>query len=385
MSRDHITNVDDVNSLMKPLPRVSIDGTTFLVDEEKPVALVKRPGQPDVFHTWPGLEMGILSPYVRLLEGPDALWVCYSWGNDGEHDDFPALNEVSRTALVRLGIDGSMGVLTIDDASIVGATSHGIWTSSRTNEELDDDYRGGELPAEWSMPTTVQVHTPGLETRSIQIDRYVTTVREESSGLVIFVNPSPPLALPDHHGSISYHYRCTAVELGHLSELPREIHFRDFVPRGWGPEVSAKRLGLEYDPWETPAKVDTVDLANVEGTAWTMAVLTYEQIDNAVEAIAREFRNADHYWNTDHGTTIPLSDGLSHTEVNVVGNWPHTKVVVTFNYPDYLGVRLRRTLRVFDDAGRVQLNQYASIHLMEDLDTHDLPQLTEARGGFLDI
>lgn len=132
-------------------------------------------------------------------------------------------------------------------------------------------------------------------------------------------------------------------------------------------------------------KVETVDLANVEGTAWKMAVLTYEQIDNAVEAIAREFRNADHYWNTDHGTTIPLSDGLSHTEVNVVGNWPHTKVVVTSNYPDYLGVRLRRTLPVFDDAGRVQLNPYASIHLMEDLDTNDLPQLTEARDGFLDI
>ncbi|PQZ93644.1 hypothetical protein CQ018_08245 [Arthrobacter sp. MYb227] len=385
MTCDEADIVDDVSTLMKPLPRVTIDGTTFLVDEEKPVALVQRSGKPDVFHTWPALEMGILAPYLRLFEGPDALWVCYSWASDGEHDDFAALNEDSGVAVVRLGIDGSMGILTLDDASIAGATAQGLWTSSRSTEELDDDYRGDELPAEWCTPTTLQVHAPGIETRSLQIDRYVVAVREESSGLVIFVNPSPPLALPDHHGGMSYHYRCTALELGHLSELPQEIRFRDFVPRGWGPELSAKRLGLEYDPWGTPTEDAIVDLSNIEDTAWKKAVLSQEQIDGAVEAIARQFRDADHYWNTENGTTVPLSNGLSQTEVNVVGSWPESTVILTFNYRYRPGVRLRRTLRVFDDSGRVQLNPYASIHLMEDLDTKDLPALSEARGGFLDI
>ena len=385
MTCDEADIVDDMHTLMKPLPRVSIEGTTFLVDEEKPVALVQRPGKRDVFHTWPGLEMGILSPDVGLLEGPDALWVCYSWGNDGEHDDFQALNQASRTAVVRLGIDGSMGVLTIDDASIVGSTSHGIWTSSRANEELDDDYRGGELPAEWSTSTTLKVHAPGIEARSLQTDRYVIAVREEPSGLVIFVNPSPPLVLPDHYGGRKYDYRCTALELGQVSELPQEIRFRDFIPNGWGPGASAKRLGLEYDPWGTPTEDAIVDLSNIEDTAWKKAVLTQEQIDGAVEAIARQFRDADHYWNTENGTTVPLTNGVSQTDVNVVGSWPESTVILTFNYRDCPGVRLRRRLRVFDDAGRVLLNPYASIHLMEDLDTKDLPELSEARGGFLDI
>lgn len=58
---------------------------------------------------------------------------------------------------------------------------------------------------------------------------------------------------------------------------------------------------------------------------------------------------------------------------------------MTFRHPHWPEGRLRRSIRVFDDAGRLTTNPYAGIHLMEDLDTRHLPPTSEARDGYLDI
>jgi hypothetical protein len=46
---------------------------------------------------------------------------------------------------------------------------------------------------------------------------------------------------------------------------------------------------------------------------------------------------------------------------------------------------VRRTVRVFDDAGRVAPPLYASTHLMEDLATQELPPATDAVDGIVDF
>jgi hypothetical protein len=90
-----------------------------------------------------------------------------------------------------------------------------------------------------------------------------------------------------------------------------------------------------------------------------------------VAAVQREF-----------GSTGP---GLRDAETTVVGEWPSTRVAVSFRHPHYPQGRLRRSIRVFDDAGRVSPALYASVHLMEDLATRHLPPTSAAKDGILEV
>lgn len=76
---------------------------------------------------------------------------------------------------------------------------------------------------------------------------------------------------------------------------------------------------------------------------------------------------------------------MRDAEVHLENPWPDTRVVITFAFPYWPEGRLRRTVRVFDDAGRLTVNPYADIDLMEDLATGDLPPREQARDGYLDV
>lgn len=84
------------------------------------------------------------------------------------------------------------------------------------------------------------------------------------------------------------------------------------------------------------------------------------------------------------GETLALTDGVDDARIDVIGHWPDTRVEVSFAHPHYPQGRLRRTYRVFDDAGRIKSTQYASIHLMEDLETGALRGLHVAAGAASD-
>ena len=75
---------------------------------------------------------------------------------------------------------------------------------------------------------------------------------------------------------------------------------------------------------------------------------------------------------------------MSGSSVTVVGDWPRTRVVVAFRHASRPGLLLRRTLPVFDAAGRIATAEYASIHLMEDVETGQLPPASAARDGVLE-
>lgn len=373
-----------MTDLMAPLPRATIGETTFFVDEERPVALVRRKAMPDLFLTWPDLDAGLFAPQVSLCPAPDALWVLYESGHDGDDDDYTDLHGPSVVVAVRIGVDGSVGFVRTEGTSVVGATSAGLWTGTSLSEQIDDSYRGGELPTDWAMPTMLQIHWPGQSTRTLDVDRYVKAVREEDQGHVLFVNPSPPVA---HHGSdmISYEYRCTALALGSADQLPEHVRFRDLVPQGWGTPVEPGRLGPGYDPFGPNHDSARIDLSAVAGTRWTRVTLSDAQKTQAVNALSDQFMDADSYWHAADGTTSPLAYGVNETHVDTIWNWPETIVQVTCRHPYFPAGRIRRSIRVFDDPGRIKFDRYEGIAFIEDLDTHALPDVREAKDGILEV
>lgn len=82
---------------------------------------------------------------------------------------------------------------------------------------------------------------------------------------------------------------------------------------------------------------------------------------------------------------IPRESTWSTWQVDVIGEWPETLVHVTCRHSYFPAGRIRRSIRIFDDAGRIKFDRYASIQFMEDLDTHAPPAIREARNGILDV
>ena len=373
-----------MTDLMSALPRTTIGTTTFYIDEARPVALVRREAMPDLFLTWPDLDTGILAPDVSVCAATDALWVLYQSGPDGQEIDYPALHSPTVVVAVRIGVDGSLGFVRTEETTVVGATSAGLWTSTSIVEQTDDNYRGGELPADWAAPSTLQILLPGQVQRTLEVDRYVNAVREDEHGHVLFVNPSPPVA---HHDSdtISYEYRCTAMVIGTVDEIPEHVKFREFVPQGWGTLVASEQLGLDYESYGPRHDSARVDLSEIAGTHWKRVSLTDAQKTQAVKALTDQFADADAYWRAADGTTAPLADGVQETHVETIGEWPESEVHVTCRHPYFPAGWIRRRIRVFDDAGRIKFDRYASLEFMEDLDTHALPDIREAKDGILEV
>ena len=69
----------------------------------------------------------------------------------------------------------------------------------------------------------------------------------------------------------------------------------------------------------------------------------------------------------------------------LVGSWPDTHLELTVTHDERPGVVLRRRVPLCDELGRVDPPRYADVHLEEDLATGDLPPLTAARDGVLDV
>jgi hypothetical protein len=74
---------------------------------------------------------------------------------------------------------------------------------------------------------------------------------------------------------------------------------------------------------------------------------------------------------------IGVPQGIPYREL--VGAWPDTAVVVTFDHPEHDGVRLRRRVPLSDQFGRRSPPEYADVYLGECLATVRLPQLSVGR------
>lgn len=79
------------------------------------------------------------------------------------------------------------------------------------------------------------------------------------------------------------------------------------------------------------------------------------------------------------------NDGTSPGRTQLVGDWPETHLEWVIGHEQRPGALLRRRAPLFDELGRITLPRYADVHLEEDLATGDLPPLSSAQDGVLDV
>lgn len=362
---------------MNPTDLIAVADTEFLFDRALPVMVLRRGGRQNTVVSWPELNLGVIAPDITLLSAHAGVWVIYVCGSDGDEEEFGILYEPQCLVAVWVGLDGTHESFTAPGHRVLGATREGLWSAPNALQQIDEEYFGGPLPAGWSSPTPMLLHAPGQKTRSIIADRYVIEVTEDSRGTVVYLNPSPPVVFSDSGGS-SYSYRSTALVLGRMTQIPNQLNFRDFVPSGWGTKEEAPEI-LAGAP-ETPQH-DNMFIAEADNIRWEPATLTSEQQEAAVKLLTDQFPH-NSYWNPK--TESNVGYGPRDTQITVAGSWPETQVIVEVTHLSFPTGRIRRTYSVFDRAGRVDVDRYASVWFMEDLDTGALPSMGTIRDGVLE-
>jgi hypothetical protein len=209
--------------------------------------------------------------------------------------------------------------------------------------------------------------------RSLEVDRRIAILLDGEDGPLMTVHTSGPER--DFRGAYSYVHR--RIELP-ADALPSQIVVN---PDNATPVDDAVLMTALREV--TLRQVDADVPYASQG--WTAVRLPVTQQTAAIDAVVKEFAHLNEYWPGKNGATFPISSKLSAPRVDVVGEWPTTRVEVTFRHPGYAMGWVRRTVRVFDDAGRVTPPLYASIHLMEDVATRELPPAANAADGIVDF
>ncbi|WP_413355246.1 hypothetical protein [Microbacterium sp. 1P06AB] len=317
----------------------------ILISMTQPVAVIRATGEDDRVVSWTDLDVGDVAVGATVFAAPDGAWVVYAPSEDDEGDLHRSLTTVHVRRVgpaARAYADGSRYA--------VGATRHGLWLRER--QDPDPHER-----AAWSTDTELVVVAGGtLTTHSI--DRRILIVEDVGDAPRLMFSPDAP-DVREEHGGTSYHYRYATTPLP-TGDLPEHLSaMRGAVP------LSDEAFLAVLDRIGPDEVVDTTP-----DVPWPRIQLPMERRDAAISALVDEFGDLAHYWRGPGGEPRPLATGLSEPRIDIVGEWPDTRVEVTFRHPLLPDGRLRRALRVFDDAGRITPHPYASIHLMEDLDTH---------------
>ena len=126
------------------------------------------------------------------------------------------------------------------------------------------------------------------------------------------------------------------------------------------------------------------DEVEITEQAWPLDPAPVDSSDYAAFWCER-FSHLDTYWTHPDGRVTPLSDGMSDTQVEIVGDWPDTTLEVAFAWTQRPGVRLRRVIGLYDDLGRPTSPRYADINLMEDLDTGHVAPTPSSDSNLLDM
>lgn len=364
--------------------RKTIGDTIFFVDHELPVCVLRRPHEPDLCLSWPELDTGIHSPTMDLHPTDTALWVVYRSNDEGGDERYPALSSKNVISAVRIGIDGTLGIVRTEAEDFLGVTNLGLWTVVSAPVEVEESYRGGKLPAGWSHLSTLSLHAPNRTRRSFVTDRYAYLIYEVDTHHFLVVSPSPAVATPEGYDGFSFDYRTAVLPLGPLTVWPSSIVFRHIVRSGWGRKFTDEIHEFsDSDP--EPTEEQRFDVPASVQTVWTPVQLSEAQKSQAISAMSSQFKNAATYWTTETGQSSPLSQDMSQIRMEIKGTWPLVTICVSFCHPYFAGGRMQRSIEVFDAAGRIRFNQYADIHLMEDLDTLNLPDKSAAHDGILEI
>lgn len=343
---------------------VTVGSAVIAVHLDDPVATLDAIGRDRQVVSWPDLRVGHRSVSSTVLAAPGGAWVVYR-PMESEDLSFPE----GEAAAVHVSVDGSVTRFTmLEDTQPIGATSHGLWMTSGEFPDPDD-------PTAWQQQRQVSVLATDGATHRVPADREAAFVFEERASAHLVVYDGPPDA--DRDGSnATYKYRYAVWPVP--ASLPSHLRATDVHAEALDEDALMQALA-------TKAPVPSEPSSSRPELSWDLVPLAPADQTAAVESVKREFDSLDNYWSAPDGRASPLAEGLADPRVESIEEWPRTRVEVTFTHPSYPEGRLRRTFRVFDDAGRARPAMYAAVHLMEDLETRPLPDRENARDGVLDI
>jgi hypothetical protein len=346
---------------------VTIGQSLIRIGLTEPIAVIRRSGEPDQTISWPDLPIGLVSPCVRIVSAPDGAWVLYT---PMETDADRAFQNAA-TAL-HISPNGDLTpFFDLVHVNHLGTTRHGLWLSvGHRDANVDTE-------ADWFTDRDLLILDADGRTHRLIIDRMPAAAFEDGRSARLVVYASAPDVLGDGYGGASYTYRFWQIDLP-AGDIPSTLRIAEHQPV---PVEEDEIPGRFRDEGPETCPITTGD----PRASWTLIDLPSDRKKSAIAAVCAEFTHLDSYWTAPSGATTPLSDGLSGTRVDVLDEWPTTRVEVSFTYPHYPKGRLRRTYRVFDDAGRIKPSDFSAIHLMEDLDTRHLPPVTNAHNNILDI
>ncbi|MDQ1124436.1 hypothetical protein [Microbacterium trichothecenolyticum] len=342
--------------------RVRVGNATISIAEDEPIALVRCPDESERVATWPDLDLGARATGMTLLCTSTGVWVVYR--------PQEALDETiarGRSAAVHVGLDASLGIAeSLGDAQLIGATVHGLWfrdpaassDPDRTDAWLSDDVRIRSVD--------------GAEHRMLVDWRIAWVIDAGTSDACVAVHTEPP-----RRSRRGWEYATAEIVLP-SGALPGELRTQgsSLHPVNDSEMMATMRALL-------PQRVPRA--SGDARASWQPATIRAADIAAAVDAVTHEFADLERYWTDPSGKSGPLVGGLHEPRVDVHGEWPDTRVEVSFRHPYFTDGRLRRVLRVFDPAGRFAPPLYASVHLMEDLATGRLPPIETAIDGVLDF
>jgi hypothetical protein len=351
-----------------PWLSVPITGGRVRVSRVHPQAVVERDDGTRLAVSWPDLPTGPIRPEVHLAGTPGGAWVAYV-----PEETLDGIPPGTTTAAVHVALDGRVthhphlpGVVCL------GATRHGLWLLP-TRLLPDPD-----LPGEWRREREVLVVAPDGARRAIAVDRVLLAADDDGMTCRLVAYAGGPRRSPIGGDGWEYGYAQVAVALpDHLPDGLR-VDDRDTAPLPgdeWG--FTAHELAAR----EEEARADDAVVA------WDLVRLPEDLARAATEALVAGFGDPDAYWGDPRhpDDRLPLAEGMHGSRVSVVGAWPDTRVEIAFRHPHLPDGLLRRTIAVFDAAGRIAAPEYAPIHLMEDVETGHLPPASAARDGILEI
>jgi hypothetical protein len=345
----------------------AIGGARVRVSLLQPTAVIERDDGSRRVVAWPDLPTGPIRPDVRVAGTPGGAWVAYV-----PEETLEGVPPRTTTAAVHVALDGRVTRHPdLPAVEFLGATRHGLWLSPTTLLPASD------LPEEWRRERDVLVVAPDGARRTITVDRVPVVAGDDGTTCRLIAFAGGPDRIPSGGDGWSYPSE-VAVALPEALPDALRVDDREATP-------------LERD--EPGSVVDELAPSEEEGrpddpvVPWDLVTMPEELARAATDALVAGFGDPDAYWHDPRhpGGRSPLAAGMSGSRVAVVGAWPRTRVEVAFRHPHLPGGLLRRTIPVFDGAGRVATTEYASIHLMEDIETGRLPPASAARDGILDV
>ncbi len=259
--------------------------------------------------------------------------------------------------------------------------------SGAGNDQMDEVEPALPLPT----PATelVRIHADGGRS-VIRVDHLAHRVDFNGTQLTLQYYPTGPRQVLDHQGpGWIVLYEAREVTINVSNGLPGTIETEQLTSQ---PVITEDEDAYEYEYERQQAAIttwrDCFDLDGVDHTDWPLTSLPDVARTAAIGKLRAQFDDLEIpsiVWTRDHPTLRRAKSDYRNVKITDEGTWPATVIVVSFEHRTVPSLRLRRSYRVFNDSGHPRAWAHVTVQLDEDLNTGDIPSLSNAIDGVLDI